>query len=271
MQKKKRSAKQLRADINRIKLEGKTLKQQMDIIAKQYIKLGRAIPKRIQESRATKRDINNYMKTLIKVLDDRIQKQDLSRNKEFMNTLNQLNNIQMLRHKLISESLQGYDKQFIKEFLGGKVAILGRGTTTSVVNTNIYDTERVIRLASRNNLSEIVFMKEEIKALTKTLQEFEHDTPKEYILEQMKFILESQGYSLSKKNLKLMQTHINKIDWLGGVRIIKGMESRIETLAYEKYLSQWSAHDNRILMEIVLDDLKRGSHNNMIQYARLIN
>lgn len=267
---KRRSNKQIRADISRIRLEGKTLKQQMTIVAKQYTKLGRSIPKKLQESRATKRDIFGYMKTLIKVLDDKIQKQDLRSDKEFTNTLNKLNDIQKLRHNLMSNALQGYDKQFISEFLNGKVAILGRGVTTSVVNTNLYDMERIIKLAERNNISEIAFMKEEIKAFEKSIKEFEHDTPKEYIHQQILDILDRQGYKLTNKNLRDIETHINKIDWLGGLRIIKAMESRIESEAYSIYKEEWGSHDNRKLMEIVLDDLKRGSHNNMVQYVRLI-
>ena len=270
MIKKKRTSKQLRADINRIKLEGKTLKQQMKVIANQYSKMGRSIPKKLQENRATKRDILGYMRTLITVLDNKIERQDLRSNKDFNNTLNELNAIQKLRHKIISESLQGYDKQFVKEFLGGKVAILGRNSSTSVVNTNLYDMDRIIRLSKRNRVSPIAFMKEEIKALKKSIQDFKNDSPKEYILEQMTKILESQGYKLTNKNLKDVENNLNKIDWLGGLRIIKGMEARIESKAYESYKGDWDLYGNRKLMEIILDDIKRGSHNNMVQHVRLI-
>lgn len=270
MSKKKRTSKQIRADINRIKLEGKTLKQQMNVIAKQYVKMGRSIPKKLQENRASKRDIMGYMKTLITVLDNKIERQDLRSNKNFNDTLTELNNIQKLRHKVMSESLQGYDKQFVKEFLGGKIAILGRNSSTSVVNTNLYDMDRIIKLSERNRMSPIAFMKDEIKALKKSLQDFKSDSPKEYILEQMNKILESQGYKLTTKNLKDIENNLNKIDWLGGVRIIKGMEARIENQAYESYKGDWDLYGNRKLMEIILDDIKRGSHNNMVQHVRLI-
>lgn len=267
---KRRSYRQIRADIYRIKWESKTLKQQNKLIAKQYAKLGRVIPLKARELRANQRDIQGYVKTLIKVLDKKIREEDLENDDKFKQLLQQLNDIQVARHKTLSNALMGYDNQFIKEFLSGKVAILGRGVTTSVVNTNLYDIDRVIKLADRNGLEEVAFMEQEIKALKKSMEEFEHDTPKEYIHQQILDILDRQGYKLTKKNLRDIETHINKIDWIGGLRIIKAMESRIETEAYSIYKEDWGSHDNRKLMEIVLDDLKRGSHNNMVQYVRLI-
>lgn len=268
--KKKRSAKQIRADISRITLEGKTLRQQMKIIARQYSKLGRAIPKKIIEGRANKRDIRNYMSTLINVLDKKIERQNLREDKEFIKTLDELNSIQHLRHKLMSNELQGYDKQFINEFLGGKVAILGRNSTASVVSTNRYDMNRIIRLAELNNVSPIDFMKDEIKSLKKDLEDFKRDNPKEYILDQIKQITSQAGFTLTDKNIKDINSRLNKIDWLGGVRIIKAMEYRIENYIYEVYKGVWSNNDNRILMETILEDIKRGSHQNMIQHVRLI-
>lgn len=266
----KRTAKEIRADIFKINLESKTLKQQMKIIAKQYTKLGRKIPKKVREGRANKRDIIGYMKTLIKLLDNIIEKRELSNNKEFINALNELNNIQRLRHKTISAELQGYDKQFVREFLSGKVAILGRDSTTSVVNTNLYDIDRVIKLAERNKVSEIVYLKQEIEASKKALKDFENDNPRQYIVKQIQDILLSQGYELTSKNLKDINNRIKTVDWLGGVRIIKSMERRIETKAYESYKGDWDNYGNRKLMEIILEDIKRASHNNMVQHVRLI-
>lgn len=266
----KRTSKQIRADISRIKLEGKSLKQQMQIIAKQYIKMGRTIPKKIREERANKRDLTGYMKTLINSLDKKIEKRELRSNREFNNALNELNNIQRLRHKIMSSELQGYDKQFVKEFLSGKVAILGRDSTTSVVSTNTYDIERVIKLAEKNKVSPLVYIKQEIQASKKALKDFENDNPRQYIVKQIQDILLSQGYELTSKNLKDINNRIKTVDWLGGVRIIKSMERRIETKAYESYKGDWDNYGNRKLMEIILEDIRRASHNNMIQHVRLI-
>lgn len=268
--KKKRSVRQIRADISKITLEGKTLRQQMKIIARQYTKLGRVIPKKIIEGRANKRDIRNYMSTLINVLDKKIERQNLITDKEFIKTLDELNSTQHLRHKLMSNELQGYDKQFINEFLGGKVAILGRNSTLSVVSTKSYGINRIIRLAELNNVSPIVFMKDEIKSLKKDLEDFKGDNPKEYILDQIKQITSQAGFTLTDKNIKDINSRLNKIDWLGGVRIINAMEHRIDTHIYEVYKGVWSKNDNRILMETILEDIKRGSHQNMVQHVRLI-
>ena len=46
--------------------------------------------------------------------------------------------------------------------------------------------------------------------------------------------------------------------------------SEFETKAYEIYKGDWDMYHNRKLMEIILDDIKRGSHNNMVQHVRLI-
>lgn len=267
---KRRSYRQIRADIYRIKWESKTLKQQNKLIAKQYEKLGRVVPLKARELRANQRDIQGYVKTLIKALDKKIKEEECKNDSYFIYLLEQLNNLQAKRHKQMKEALTGYDSQFVKEFLSGKVAILGRGVTTSVVNTNLYDIDRILKLADRNGIDHIKFMEQEISALTKSMREFNHDTPKEYIHQQILDILDRQGYKLTNKNLRDIETHINKIDWLGDIRVIKAMESRIETEAYSTYKEDWGSHDNRKLMEIVLDDLKRASHNNMVQYVRLI-
>ena len=266
----KRTSKQLRADLSRIKLEGKTLKQQMKTIANQYKKMGKSLPKKLAENRATQRDIRNYMSTLMGILDKKIEKREVYQDNKVNRILRELNDIQRLRHKTMSNELQGYDKQFINEFLNGKVAILGRNSTTSVINTKRYDMERVVKLAERNNVSPIVFMKDEIKALKKELKDFKGDNPKEYILDQIKQITTQAGFTLTDKNIKDINSRLNKIDWLGGVRIINAMEYRIENYIYEVYKGVWGKNDNRLLMETILEDIKRGSHQNMVQHVRLI-
>ena len=170
----------------------------------------------------------------------------------------------------MANELQGYDKQFIKEFLNGKVAVLGRNSTTSVVPTTTYDMERIIKLAQLNKVSPLVYIKQEIEAMKKDINDFKVDNPKKYIMEQIDKILTSQGYNLTEKNKKDIENKLAKVDWLGGVRIINSMETRIETKAYEIYKGDWDMYHNRKLMEIILDDIKRGSHNNMVQHVRLI-
>ena len=156
--------------------------------------------------------------------------------------LNELNKLQRLRYSTMANELQGYDKQFIKEFLNGKVAILGRNSTTSVVPTNTYDMERIIKLAQLNKVSPLVYIKQEIQAMKKDLNDFKDDNPKKYIMEQIDKILTSQGYNLTQKNKKDIENKLGK----------------------------WDMYHNRKLMEIILDDIKRGSHNNMVQHVRLI-
>ena len=267
---KRRTHKQLRADLSRIKLEGKTLKQQMKTIANQYSKIGKTIPKKIRENRATQRDIRNYMSTLINFLDNKIEKHDLYLNNNIQKALKELNQIQRARHIAMSKELEGYDKQFIKGFLSGKVAVLGRDSITSVVDTNSYDLNRIQRIAELNKISPVVAIKQEIKAMKKALNDFKNDSPQRYILEQIKTYMSFQGYNLSDKNIKEIQNKAKSIDWLGSVRVINAMESRIDKSAYEIYKGSWDMNDNRLLMQIILEDLKRARHSNMVQYVRLI-
>ena len=106
----KRTSKQLRADLARIKLEGKSLKKQMQTIAKQYLKMGKTLPKKLQEERATQRDIRGYMKTLINILDDKIEKREIYQDNGIKKSLNELNKIQRLRYSTMANELQGYEE-----------------------------------------------------------------------------------------------------------------------------------------------------------------
>ena len=267
---KKRSIYQLRADLQRINIESKSLKQSMKTIANQYIKQGRAIPKKLQEQRATKRDMYKYVNTLLKSLDRRIEKREAFTDNKFQNLLHQLNQVQQLRRQTMANELQGYDKTFVKDFLNGKVAVLGRGITTSVVHTKEYSTERILQLAQNNHVSPIVYLKQQIKSYQKENEAFKNDNPREYIVQQIKDIVGNAGYTLSEKNIKDIEFKLRSVDWLGGVKLVKAMEGKAERIQYETYLGDWDLNDNRKLMDTIFDDLKRARHNNMVQYVRTI-
>ena len=267
---KKRSIYQLRADLLKINLGSKSLKQAMKIVMQQYIKQGRVIPKKLQEERATKRDMQNYMNTLLNQLNKRIEKREAHTDTKFQKLLNELNNVQKARYQSMASQLEGYDSSFVKEFLNGKIAVLGRGITTSVVNTKPFTTERILKQADFNHVSPIVYLQQEIKAFKKDLQDFKNDNPKEYIIDELQKIMSEAGYTLSDKNLKDIKFKLKSVDWLGSVKLIKSIEEKSGRLMYEKYLGYWDLDDNRVLMDTIFDDISRAKHNRMIQYTRLI-
>ena len=62
---KKRSIYQLKNDLSRINLDSKqSVKKKQETIAKQYEKQGKAIPKKLQEGRATVSEVKKYLNTL---------------------------------------------------------------------------------------------------------------------------------------------------------------------------------------------------------------
>lgn len=267
---KKRSIYQLRADLQRINLESKSLKHSMKTIAQQYAKQGKAIPKKIQEQRATKRDMYNYLRTLTNNLDKRIEKREAFTDNKFQNLLKELNQVQQARRTTMANELQGYDKSFVNDFLNGKIAVLGRGITTSVVHTKEYSTEKILNLSNKNKVSPIVYLKQQINSYKKDIENFKNDNPKQYALEQIKNIVETAGYNLSDKNMKELSQKVNKLDWLGTVKLIKSTEAMNEKQVYEIYLPEWSQDDNRILMQSLFDSVNRATHNRMVQYIRTI-
>lgn len=267
---KKRSIYQLRNDLDRINLEGKSLRQTQKTVARQYEKQGRSIPKKLQQGRATKRDMQKYLMTLKNSLDNRIEKREAYSNTKLINALDELNRVQHQRRNIIKNELQGYSSEFVNSYLNGKVAVLGRGITSSAISTKPYTMERILNIAKDNNSNPISTIKRLTEGYQDNLRNIKDDNYDQYIIEQFKDIVERAGYNLSDRNIKEMKQKLRYVDWLGATKLTKTIEGKAETLTYETYLGVWDLDDNRKLMETIFDDIQRASHSRMVQYVRTI-
>lgn len=267
---KKRSIYQLRSDLDRINLEGKSLRQTQRTVAKQYEKQGRSIPKKLQQGRATKRDMQKYLMTLKNSLDNKIEKREAYNNNKLINALDELNRVQQQRRNIIKNELQGYASEFVNSFLNGKVAVLGRGISTSIISTKPYTLERILNIAKNNKSTPISTINRLIESYQDNLRNIKDENYEQYIVDSFKDIVERAGYNLSDRNIKEIKQKLRYVDWLGATKLIKTIEDKAERLAYETYLGVWDLDDNRKLMDTIFDDIKRASHNRMIQYVRTI-
>lgn len=267
---KKRSIYQLRSDLDRINLEGKSLRQTQRTVAKQYEKQGRSIPKKLQQGRATKRDMQKYLMTLKNSLDNKIEKREAYNNNKLINALDELNRVQQQRRNIIKNELQGYASEFVNSFLNGKVAVLGRGITSSVISTKPYTLERILNIAKNNNSNPFSTIKRLTEGYQEDLKNIKDNNYEQYIVNTIKDIVENAGYQLSDKNINDIKQKLRYVDWLGATKLVKAMEGKAERIAYQTYQEVWSLDDNRKLMETIFDDIQRASHNRMVQYVRTI-
>lgn len=267
---KKRSIYQLRADLDRINLEGKSLRQTQQTVAKQYEKQSRAVPKKLQEGRATKRDMQKYLMTLKNSLDKKIEKREAYDNKKLINALDELNRVQLQRRNMIKKELQGYASEFVEGFLNGKVAVLGRGISTSMISTKPYTLDRILKIADNNRSTPISTINRLTESYRDDLRNIKDENYEKYIIDSFKDIMERAGYNLSDRNIKEIKQKLRYVDWLGATKLIKAIEGKAEKLTYDAYLGVWDLDDNRKLMETIFDDIQRASHNRMIQYVRTI-
>lgn len=267
---KKRSIYQLRSDLDRIKLEGKSLRQTQRTVAKQYEKQGRSIPKKLQQGRATKRDMQKYLMTLKNALDKKIEKREAYNNSKLINALDELNRVQEQRRNIIKNELQGYASEFVNSFLNGKVAVLGRGISTSIISTKPYTLDRILKIAEDNHSTPISTINRLTESYQDNLRNIKDENYEQYVIDSVKDIMERAGYNLSDKNIKEIKQKLRYVDWLGATKLVKAMEGKAERIAYQTYQETWSLDDNRKLMETIFDDIQRASHNRMIQYVRTI-
>ena len=263
------SNKQLRASINKIQLDKKTKKQAQKTLLKQYEKVGRNVPKKLQEGTATKAEMRKYQQTLLNTLNRRIDKEEVG-SSSVQRYLHELNNIQHKRKELIEGKLQGYDENFVKGFLKGKIAVLGRGITYSVFTTKDYTENQIINMAKNNKKSIKDTIKSEIQALKNDSKALKNIDNTNYIYNKIKDYIEMQGYSITNSNKSKILTRLKKIDWLGSQKLIATIQSKINDKFYEIYKEQLQENNNEDLLESIFDDIKKATREKTTMYARLL-
>lgn len=267
-----RSAKQLRSDLNRINLETKSLNRQMEIMARQYEKLGRKIPQRIIENRATERDIHNYWNTINNAVNRRVERQELESDKGVNRLLVEYNKIQADRKSTVKNLLDGYGSNFVNEFSKGKQAILGRDSSFSITSTDELSLSKVQNKAKRTKQSPVQYLKKEINSLKKDLQNLKEVNKNErgFIANQIKELIETQGFSLSDDNMKKIKSKLNSTDWLGSQKIIKTINGKIESAFYSIYKQSLEGGNNAELLDSIFSDINKSSHSKMTMYSKIM-
>ena len=151
---KKRSIYQLKNDLSRINLDSKqSVKKKQETIAKQYEKQGKAIPKKLQEGRATVSDLKKYLNTLVGNVTDRIVRREKADEGYITRGIEQLNKIEAQRLKVLETKLQGYDKNVINTLKNGGVVSLGRGIVVSLPKIEHYTIETLKDMAKHDGVT----------------------------------------------------------------------------------------------------------------------
>ena len=214
--------------------------------------------------------MQKYLMTLKNSLDKKIEKREAYDNKKLINALDELNRVQLQRRNMIKKELQGYASEFVEGFLNGKVAVLGRGISTSMISTKPYTLDRILKIADNNRSTPISTINRLAESYRDDLRNIKDENYEQYIIDSFKDIMERAGYNLSDRNIKEIKQKLRYVDWLGATKLIKSIEGKAEKLTYDAYLGVWDLDDNRKLMETIFDDIQRASHNRMIQYVRTI-
>lgn len=267
-----RTAKQLRNDLRRINLETKSLNKQMEIMARQYEKLGRTVPQRLREHRATTRDIHNYWNTINNVVNRRVERQELTEDKGINKLINEYNKIQDERKEMVSTLLQGYGTNFTNNFLKGKQAILGRGVTFGITSTSNITLNQAMNKAKRTKQSTKEYLSKEIKSLERDKQNLKELTndEREFIANQIKELIETQGFSLSDKNMNKIKSKLSSTDWLGSQKLLKTINARIETAFYMIYKESLESGNNAELLDSIFSDINKSNHTKMTMYTKIM-
>lgn len=266
----KRSSKQLKADLGKINLESKTTRQAQNLIAKQYNKLGRKIPQKIQNETATMRDMERYMRTLNNAVDRRITR-ELVKEPKTQKKLNRLNRLQDARREAMEGILKGYDKNFVKGYVSGKVAVLGRNLTTSMIPTTRYSEVKAARVAALNNKSVGEWLDIKIEAMEKDLEDIKslENRDYSYLIDDLRSLVEIEGYTLSDKNENKLRNALKGLDFLGAERLIKVVNQKLEDSFYRAYKMDLEENDNEELVESLRQDIIHARKINTSEKIRI--
>lgn len=269
---KKRSIYQLRNDLSRINLDSKqTLKKKQETIAKQYEKQGKAIPKKLQEGRATVSDLKKYLNTLVGNVTNRIDKREKANEGYIIRGIEQLNKIEAQRLKVLETKLQGYDKEIINTLKTGGVVSLGRGIVVSLPKIENYNLESLKISAKQDGVTIQNALKFELQSARANLRTLKNEYDIKNIALEIKKLVESEGFILTDKQKNTILKALERTDMLGRHLVTNTIYSKIQNSFYASYMNELKDNNNRELMDDILTDINRGSHNRLIQYARPIN
>ena len=269
---KKRSIYQLKNDLSRINLDSKqTIKKKQETIAKQYEKQGKAMPKKLQEGRATVSDLKKYLNTLVGNVTDRIVRREKANEGYITRGIEQLNKIEAQRLKVLETKLQGYDKNVINALKNGGVVSLGRGIVVSLPKIEHYTIETLKDMAKQDGVTIQKALKFELQSTRANLRTLKNEYDTKNIALEIQRLVESEGFVLTDKQKNAILKALDKTDMLGRHLVTSTIYSKIQNSFYASYMNELKDNNNRELMDDILTDINRASHNRLIQYARPLN
>lgn len=269
-----RSLKQQRADFERVNFESKTIKQATKILKEKYMALGRKIPKKLEAGNARKKDIARYQQTIRNAFDRKIINTDMRKSNKVTKMYKSLARVQKQRKNVVTGMLQGYDESFIKGFLKGKKAALGKNISYEISPTVLPSLIDVHNLAEMNGISPLQWLKNEVKALKKDLNNLKtaDDNSKntEYIMKEIKNLIEIEGLTFTEDNERKIKAKLNTLDFLGVQKLSSIISTKVGNAFYEKYKLGLTMFDNRELVDGVLSDISKAKKSKLVDYVRLI-
>ncbi len=269
-----RTLKQERASFERINFETKTTKQASKIITERYLALGRKLPKKLENGNATKKDIARYQQTIRNVYDRKIINNEMKGSNKISKLYVSLSKIQEQRKNVVTGMLEGYDKSFIKGFLHGKKAVLGKNISYEIASTKLPSLLEIHKLAEMNGVKPEKWLKNEIQALQKDLKNLKsaNDSSKnsEYIMKEIKNLIEIEGLNFTKENERTLKTKLSTLDFLGVQKLFNIISIKMDNAFYLIYKSALKSFNNRELIESVMSDINKSNKNNLINHVRLI-
>lgn len=269
-----RTLKQEKASFERINFNTKTTKQASKILKDKYLALGRKVPKKLENGNANKRDLARYQQTIRNTYERKIINTELKGSNKISKLYGTLADIQTQRKTTVKGMLEGYDKSFIKGFLQGKKAVLGKNISYEIASTKMPSLIEIHHLAEINGVKPETWLKNEINALKKDLKNLKsaNDNSKnsDYIIQEIKKLIENEGLSLTKENEKIMRAKLSTIDFLGAQKLFSIISAKVENAFYLIYKSMLKMFNNRELVDSLVNDINKSNKNNLVNHVRLI-
>lgn len=267
-----RTNKQKRATLNRIVLETKTEKKARELMTKQYMEIGRKVPKKLQNDTATLRDMERYMQTLRKSYDRKIEKEEI-KNGEYNAMVNSINRIQEKRREQGKKNLEGYDPELVNSILDGKMVSIGRDTSISLPHTKPFTVEKLQSMFKYNsNKSFKNFLETKLKNAQKQLQEERERgmVDEEYMMELFENVFNSNGYIMTDKNKNDLLRRIKTMDYLESLKAEIILETKNDNAVYLAYKDEFELNDNAKLMDDLREVIGKSRRTSINQKYRII-
>ena len=267
-----RSNKQKRATLNRIVLDTKTERKAREIMTKQYMEIGRKIPKKLLNETATMKDMERYMSTLRKAYDRKIEKEEIKHG-DYNSIIKNINNIQAQRREVNRKNLEGYDSELVEAILDGRLVSIGRDTSISLPHTKPYTIDKLQTMFKHNSGKSFKdFLNKKLKNAQKQLERDRQNgkVDEEYLMELFESVFNSNGYTMSEKNKNDLLRRVRTLDYLESLKTEIILETKVDNDVYLIYKDDYELNDNAKLMDDLRDVIGKSRRTSINQRYRII-